>query len=154
MCLPKIILISCLTIILLISNILAAEIAVIVNKESKITTITPQETAALFLGRKQSTRSMQVVTIIEQPRDSELRKDFFRLVNGMSLIQVNAYWSRLQFSGDIQPPIVLSNNQSVLRAVQNDIKAIGYIDSNFVDDSIRVALILKDHNEQLLGYVQ
>ncbi len=121
-----------------------AEIAVIVNKENPVQSLTSREISDIYLGRRRTFPSGGLVLVLEQKRNSSLRKDFFRLLNGMTLRRLNAYWARLQFSGEVQPPPVMRNSMVMLRVVQNNIAAIGYLDAALVDDSVRVILRLKD----------
>lgn len=137
----------CLIILIPIPSLaFATDIAVIANKKSYLTGLNKKEITALFLGRRQILKNMQAITLLDQPRDSQLRKDFFRLLNGMSPTQINSYWARLQFSGDTQPPITLSDSQSILAAVKNNPDAIGYIEADLIDNSITVILMIKNYD--------
>lgn len=121
-----------------------ADVAVIVNLDNPIDAMTSTQVADFFLGRTRMFKSGIDAMILEHPRDSQLREEFFRRINGMSIKQLNAYWARLQFSGEIQPPPTLKDSRAVLESVRKNRNAIGYIDAGLVDNSIRVVLRLKD----------
>jgi len=82
--------------------------------------------------------------IYEQPVASSLRESFFRSLNGMSVIQLNAYWARLRFSGEVLPPKGLADSRAVLEAVGSNRNAIGYVDAAVVSSSVKVVLLLKE----------
>lgn len=122
-----------------------ADIAVIANRAGKLTRITPGQLSDLYLGRSRSLPDSTSVQVIELTRNSTLRERFFRRINGMTLRQVNAYWARLQFSGQVLPPPALEDETSVLAAIRDNPNAIGYVDAASVDESVRVILTLKDN---------
>lgn len=126
-----------------------ADIAVIVNSENPLHAMLPRQVSDLYLGRARNfvTEAQKTplrATVYEQPAESPLREAFFRALNGMSMNQVNAYWARLRFSGEVLPPAVLADSHVVLEAVKRDRTAIGYVDSAVVDDSVKVVLRLKE----------
>lgn len=125
----------------------AAEIAVIVNPNNPVSAMTAREVSDLYLGRSRSfVRDEQklLAAVYEQPQDSALRESFFRLLNGMNLKQLNAYWARLRFSGEVLPPMTLPDSQLVLDAVGRTRGGIGYVDAALVDGSVKVVLRLKE----------
>jgi hypothetical protein len=81
--------------------------------------------------------------VLEQEWNGAIRERFFLLLNEMNLKRINAYWVRLQFSGDIQPPPIMSDSIAMRDAVQKNRHAIGYMPSKYVDESVRVILMLK-----------
>ena len=122
-----------------------ADIVVIAAHDSPINTITVQETAHLYMGRINGVAGIGATPILlyDLP-DGPLRETFFRLLNGMSIEQVNAYWARLQFSGNVLPPTRLSNARAVLDAVSHHLNAIGYVDDSSVDASVKILLRLRE----------
>lgn len=121
-----------------------ADILVIVHVDSPLQQLAPQQVSDLYLGRQRSTASGERLQVIDLPRNSELRSRFFSSLNGMSLRSVNAYWARLQFSGDSQPPIPLPDSSAVLAVVRNNRLAIGYVDAGEATAGVRTVLTLRD----------
>jgi len=121
-----------------------SEVVVIVNLENPVQSMTPQEISDFFLGRSRVFSSGIAAEIYEQPRDAQTRQEFFHLINGMSLKMLNAYWARLQFSGEVQPPLSLSDSKAVLAAVRKSKGGLGYIDASVLDNSVKVILRLKE----------
>ncbi|MBF0228635.1 MAG: hypothetical protein HQK63_03460 [Desulfamplus sp.] len=119
------------------------EIAVVVNPKNPIVSLTSKQVSDIFLSRRRTFPSGETVMVLEQERDGAIREKFFSLVNGMNLKRLNAYWTRLQFSGEIQPPPVMSDSTAMKNVVKDNVNAIGYLPSKYVDESVRVILLLK-----------
>ncbi|HEY6896159.1 MAG TPA: hypothetical protein VI279_02775 [Rhodocyclaceae bacterium] len=126
-----------------------ADLAVIVHPDNPVQALTQKQVSDLYLGR---TRHFSVAestapipaTVYELPPDSPLRESFFHALNGMPIKQINAYWARLRYSGEVLPPPALPDSRSVLQAVSHDRNAIGYVDAATVDHSVKVVLRLKE----------
>lgn len=127
-----------------LSRAALADIVVVVHPESPLRQLAPQEVSDLYLGRVRSPQSSERLLILDLPRDSELRSRFFHQLNGMSLRSVNAYWARLQFSGDGQPPIPLPDSQAIVNIVRHNRLAIGYVEAPAVTGDVRPLLTLKE----------
>lgn len=127
-----------------------AEVVVIVHPDNPVQTMTPRQVSDLYLGRSrfigthQKGSSLPAI-IYEHPADSPLREVFFRSLNGMTLSQLNAYWARLRFSGEILPPVALGDSRAVVDAVRRNRSAIGYVDASAISGaSVKIVLHLKD----------
>ena len=75
----------------ILSGASASELAVIVNRDSPISQLTPQQVSDLYLGRARTVDRGPTLKVLDLPRDSEPRKQFFQRLNGMPIQQVNAY---------------------------------------------------------------
>lgn len=122
----------------------SADVLVIVHRDSPLHELSPSQVSDLYLGRSRSLPGSEAIVVIERERESSLRAHFFSLLNGMSLKQINAYWARLQFSGQVLPPPSLANAKDLLAAIRANRAAIGYVDASEADDSVRVVLRLPD----------
>jgi hypothetical protein len=109
-----------------------------------VQSLTAKEVSDLYLGRLRTIGGGESTLLLDQPRNSPLRERFFHLLNGMTLPRVNAYWARLQFSGDTQPPVQLADSQNIIEAVKRHRSAMGYIDTSQINDGVRVVLRLKE----------
>jgi len=127
----------------------AADVVVIVHPDNPLQSLSQREVSDLYLGRARSfqngdDRTPLLARIYEQPAESPLRDAFFRSLNGMNIKQLNAYWARLRFSGEVLPPTVLPNSRSVVDTVRRDRNAIGYVHSSEIGDSVKIVLRLKE----------
>ena len=125
-----------------------AEIAVVVHSDSPVNALSADQVSDLYLGRAHGidrgglTSSVRSA-IYDHPENSSLRQEFYRSLNGMSLRSVNSYWARLRFSGLVMPPEELRDSRAVLDRVKHDRSAIGYVDAELVDRSVKVVLRLR-----------
>lgn len=125
------------------------DLAVIVHPDSPVRTLTPREVSDLYLGRSRSVavgepKARRPAIVYEQPAGSPVRENFFRALNGMSVSQLNAYWARLRFSGEVLPPVVLADSRAVVELVSRDREAIGYVDAAALSASVRIVLRLRE----------
>ncbi|MBC7573803.1 MAG: hypothetical protein H7244_05645, partial [Herminiimonas sp.] len=82
--------------------------------------------------------------VYEYPAFGQLRERFFRALNGMAINQLNAYWARLRFSGEVLPPRELADSTAMQLAVSRDPSAIGYVDAIFLNSAVKVVLRLRE----------
>ncbi len=120
-----------------------ADIAVIVHRSNPVQAMTAREISDIYLGRSRTFKSGEFMNIYEQPLDSALREKFFHGLNGMNMKQLNAYWARLRFSGEVLPPVSLPDSLALLNVVRRDQNAITYVDAAVLDDSVRVVFLVK-----------
>lgn len=119
-----------------------AEIAVIIHPDSPLKNLSAREISDLYLGRKRTLEG-EKIQVLDLVADNPLRERFFALLNGMDQARLNAYWARLQFSGDLQPPPQLANGQAMLNAISHNRLAIGYINAAQVGSGVRTLLLLE-----------
>jgi hypothetical protein len=121
----------------------AAQIVVIVHPESSLRSLSTQQVSDLYLGRLRAIDGTSV-QLLDLADDTGLRSRFFKSINGMDLPRVNAYWARLQFSGNVLAPLQIANPDALREAVSRNRRAIGYIDASQVTPQVRAILALKD----------
>jgi ABC-type phosphate transport system substrate-binding protein len=127
--------------ILLLSTQSVADIAIIANLQNSQHQLSALQVQDIFMGRTRSFPNGQFAITFDQ---QALRNDFYQKLTGRPIAQINAYWARLMFSGQTSPPTKLADDQSIIKVVQENAGAIGYIDSKNVDaQSVRILLILK-----------
>lgn len=120
-----------------------AEIYVVVHKESKIESLSKSDVSALFLGKKRTLPNGELALVIDRGGSSLARSDFFFLLNNMSLSRVNAYWSRLTFSGRMTPPTVIEMDNDMFQLLSEHYNAISYTNQKPVDPNVNVILYLQ-----------
>lgn len=115
----------------------SAEIAVIVNKsnDSKLDKNTIER---IFMGKMKKFPNGQVALPMNASKGMNSRSDFNKAVIGRSNSQVNAYWSKLVFTGKGSMPKELSSDTEIISTISANQGAIGYIDSAAVTDDVRV----------------
>jgi ABC-type phosphate transport system substrate-binding protein len=136
---------NCLTLPLLLGMSLVAanahaDVVVIVSAKSPITSLTAEQTARIFLGKTSSFPDDRDAIPIDQAEGSPIKDEFYSKVVHKNSSQLAAYWAKIIFTGDGRPPEKLESNAAVRKAVANNPNAIGYIDKNAVNRSVKVIL--------------
>lgn len=121
----------------------AMDLVVIVHPENPVIRLSHKQVSDMFLGRRRAFPTGNSVLVLEAHRNSAIREIFFLRLNGMTLKRLNAYWARLQFSGNVHPPPEMENSRAVLEAVRQNQSAIGYVDAAILDNSVKPVLHLK-----------
>ena len=129
----KLILVSALS---LCSINVFAEVAVIINP-SNVSSVDADTIKKIYLGKSKSFSNGDKVNPVNQDGTS-VTDEFNDKVVGKSSSQLNAYWSKLIFTGKGTPPEKLASDQAVIDFVAANNDAIGYIDSAKVSDKIKV----------------
>lgn len=117
-----------------------AEVVVIVSAKSRVTSITAEQTAKIFLGKTSSFQDDGDAVPVDQSEGSAIRDEFYSKVVHKNSSQLSAYWAKVIFTGDGRPPEKLESNAAVRKAVAKNPNVIGYIDKSAVDKSVRVIL--------------
>jgi len=120
----------------------AGEPVVIVNLQSGVEKLSRDEVTNLFMGRQKRLPSGIVALPVEQALPVATRARFYQLLVKKDLPDINAYWARLFFSGQAQPPRQVESAQEVLELVAGNRGAIGVVDGALVDRRVRVVLDL------------
>lgn len=117
-----------------------AEIAVIANKSVAIASIAETQAAAIFLSQLDVLEDGTQLIPVDQKDDQETRTAFYVKVIKKDAAQLNAYWSRMVFSGQGQPPKKVADDAAVLALVRANPNVIGYVDAVAVNNSVKVLL--------------
>jgi hypothetical protein len=121
-----------------------ADIFLIVQAANPLKALTQKEAVDLYTGRSRAFGNGEFALMFDLPRDSPQRAAFYQALTGMSLAQINSYWSRLMFSGQTMPPQGLPNEQAMVDIVRRNPSAIGYLTQEPSDKTVRVVLVLKE----------
>ncbi len=121
------------------------DLAVIVNRDNPLNTISKQQLIDLFMGRSPYFPSGGAVVKLDAPSASLVRKAFYHSLVDMSLSEVNAYWARLMFSGRATPPMQVPREHDIVKLVADNSNAIGYVPKDTYGDSnndVKVVFVL------------
>jgi ABC-type phosphate transport system substrate-binding protein len=135
----------CMALVLLFSNNSAmADLAIIGHPEYFTGELDAQSVKKLFLGERKSFPDGLHATPINHTPGSNDRKEFFESVLRMQESSHERHWTRKRSTGVGYSPIELNSHDAVLRSIANTPSAISYIDSDLVNDSVKVLLIIND----------
>jgi ABC-type phosphate transport system substrate-binding protein len=113
-----------------------ADVVVIVSAHSAAT-ITAKEISRVYLGE------LNTMTPVDIANPSPARREFYAKVIGKDEAQVKARWSKIVFTGKGSAPKELPSAADVVKAVAADPNAIGYVDSSFVNLTVKIVLKVK-----------
>ena len=100
----KIALLSIMGIACLHAELSLAGVSVVVHPSVELASIQNQIAANIFLGKSSLLPDGTKVIPIDQEEGEEPRDEFYQKVVKKDASQLNAYWSRLIFTGKGQPP--------------------------------------------------
>lgn len=123
-----------------------ADIYVIVNPSNNLKPLSHKEAVDLFMGRTRMFPNGDYVLACDLPRDHVVRAGFYQSLTGMTQAQLNSYWSRLMFTGQVMPPQTITNETAVVDMVKRNPGAIGYVSVDPTDKGVRVVLTIKAGN--------
>jgi len=115
-----------------------AEPVVIVNQNSGVDSLKREQVIDLFMGRSRAFPNGHRAIPCDQGFKSSTAAQFYKLLTGRTLAQINAYWARLIFTGRAMPPLQLRGNEKVMEEVRRNPAAIAYVDETYVDDTVKV----------------
>jgi len=117
-----------------------ADVVAVVSSKSTLTELSKNQVVDIFLGRVSHFPDGEQALPIDQAEGSAARDEFYAKFAGKSAAQIKAHWAKIIFTGRGQPPEEVSNSIEVKKMVIKKPHAIGYIDKNMVDGSVKVLL--------------
>jgi hypothetical protein len=125
------------------SALAADPLYVVVSAQSTLRSVTQNDVLALYTGRVRTLPpSGEVFTPLDQQRDGPARAAFYQALTGMDIARINSYWARLHFTGQVQPPQAVGDDNAVIQRLRVDPSAIAYLTREPPDASVRVVLRL------------
>jgi len=121
---------------------LMADISVVVNPNSGVDSLTQSQVKKIFMGKTKQFPNGSAVRPVDQNSGSTY-KEFYKKIAGKSPSKMNKYWVKLTFTGKAEAPKKVGSNSSVIDAVKENTKTIGYIDSSAVTNDVKVVYTVK-----------
>jgi hypothetical protein len=117
-------------------------LVIIVNLESGVTRLTREQAEGIFMGRQKRLPSGLVALPVEQLLPPEARLRFYQYLVHLPITEIRAYWARMYFSGQAQPPRQTQSSEETVEVVMANRGAIGFLVKERVDPRVRVVLEL------------
>ncbi|MDT0582774.1 phosphate ABC transporter substrate-binding protein [Brumicola blandensis] len=124
----------------LFSSQVFAGYAVVVHPENT-SEIDYQLVKRIFLGKETAFSNGEVATVLTHSPDSALRVEFDEAVLQRRTAAVDAYWSKLVFTGRGTMPKTVSSDQEMIELILQNKNAIGFIDTSSVNSDVKVVKI-------------
>jgi len=116
------------------------EPVVVMNATSAITRLGQDDVVNIFLGRYRRLPTGVMAVPIDQPENAALRAEFYRKLVNKEPNEINAYWSRLLFSGKTSPPLQAVTANDVVMLLASQPGGIAYMDRSQVEKRFRIVM--------------
>ncbi|NMH60521.1 hypothetical protein [Alteromonas ponticola] len=116
----------------------STELVVVVHKDNPTETLTRSQLIDLYMGKYVAFPDGSKAQPLDIDNDEATKEQFYKALVGMPLNRVNAYWSRIKFSGRARPPVAQQDQQAVLSYIESTGSAIAYIHENNLTDNVKV----------------
>jgi ABC-type phosphate transport system substrate-binding protein len=113
------------------------DIAIVVHP-SNTTALDKSALERIYMGKTNNLNNGRAALPINATKGAATRAEFNKLVIERSDAQINAYWSKLLFTGKGTPPKELATDQEIIATVSANEDAVGYVDSSAVTDNVKV----------------
>lgn len=115
---------------------MAADYAVVIARDSVISTMELNKIRDIFLKRRSFEAGLKLIPV--NPLGSEpARLQFEVNVLGMERTEIDRFWTTSHFQG-VSPPTTQASLTSIKAFVERVEGAIGYVPISMVDESVRV----------------
>jgi hypothetical protein len=120
-----------------------ADLVVVANAKSGIERLTRNEVVNIFLGRFRQLPTGDMARPADQPDDAPEKARFYRLLVNKELTDINAYWTRLVFSGKTSPPYQAKSRDDIADWLNRYAGALAYMERGQVGSGSRIVLELE-----------
>ena len=117
---------------------LSSEIVVVVNQNNPTDNLSRSELIDLYMGKYVAFPDGSKAVPLDIENDTQVRQQFYQALLGMPLARVNAYWSRVKFSGRARPPLKQIDQDAVIEYLNQTDNGIGYIYADKVSGNLKV----------------
>jgi len=127
---------------LLLAGTAHGELAIIAHPDNPEPALTLKQVKRIYLARAKTFPQGGLVQRADQEPGSPVRQEFMNKVLKLRERQLNAYWSKMTFTGRGTRPEVVGKDGDIKQWVLHHPKGLGYIDAGQVDDQVKVLLII------------
>lgn len=135
MIIPKILL---LLYLILLAPLASADLVLVANPDSGIERLTKNDIINIYLGRYRRLPTGSTAVPIDLSADTALKAEFYQRLVSKNLAEINAYWSRLVFSGKTRPPQQVDTSDEALKMVANNLSALAYVNREAINSEVIV----------------
>ena len=114
------------------------DLVVVVHKNNPVDKLSKDQLIDLFMGKYVAFPDGKKAIPLDINDSSQLKKQFYQALVGLPLARVNAYWSRIKFTGRARPPQEMANEQALVSFMNSQDRAIGYLPRSKVTKNLKV----------------
>jgi len=125
---------------------LAAEqdLVVVVNINNPTSKMSKSQVIDLFMGRYIAFPNGEKATPIDLIDEQDIKIFFYQNLVGMSLARVNAYWSRVKFTGRVKPSVKVPSETELIQHMNSSPLSIGYMERRNLTKHLKVVYALNE----------
>lgn len=116
----------------------ANNLVVVVDIDNPISALTKKEVIDIYMGRYKTFPDSRLVQAIDYPPGSSIKQLFYQLLVDRSERKINAYWSRLLFSGRAIPPKSTDSPEEVVSVLINNPNGLAYMPEHAVTSEMKI----------------
>lgn len=114
------------------------ELVLVVNQNNPTQALTKSQVIDLYMGKFVAFPDGTKALPLDLDDDANTKAVFYDALVGMPLTRVNAYWSRVKFSGRARPPMSSENEQDTINFVLENDNAVAYVYESSLTDDLKV----------------
>lgn len=122
-----------------------AELVVVVHPHSQVNSLDRAQLINIYMGRYRQLPTGEAALPVDL---TGLKQRFYRALVNKDLAEINSYWARLVFSGQVSPPLQLASPAEVLDYVRRNPGALGFVDETDVPQDLRIVARLAESDRQ------
>jgi len=119
-------------------------LVVVVNKANPVAELSRSELIDLFMGKYVAFPNDDMAIPVELNGNHKIKVEFYQELVGMPLSRVNAYWSRLRFTGRKRAAVFKANEIDLIAFIIANKQAIGYVPQSLITEDLKVVYILNE----------
>ncbi|WP_440876538.1 hypothetical protein [Thalassotalea sp. PLHSN55] len=119
-------------------------IVIVVNANNPTKLMNRSEVIDIFMGKYVAFPNGEKAVAIDLDSEQETKRRFYQLLVGRSLPSINAYWSRIRFSGRMRASLQQANEASVISSIEENVTAIGYIPKSMLNKNLKIVYELHE----------
>ena len=120
------------------------DLVVVVNINNPTAKMTKSQVIDLFMGRYIAFPNGEKATPIDLIDDNDTKIFFYQNLVGMSLARVNAYWSRVKFTGRVKPSFKVPSEAGLIQHMKSSPLSIGYMKRTNLTKHLKVVYALNE----------
>lgn len=119
-------------------SLVQADVLVVVHPSYGASSVSTNDVSKVFLGKSSALPGGGPLIPIDQNEAAATRGDFYKKVANKDAAQLNAYWSKLIFTGQGQPPKAVGGDDVVIELVSKNPNMIGYVSGSAATGKVKV----------------
>ncbi|MEW6991993.1 hypothetical protein AADZ91_15095 [Colwelliaceae bacterium 6441] len=114
------------------------DIVVVVNIKNSVNSMSHSQVIDMFMGKYVAFPNGEKAKPVDLDQEQLTKATFYQKLVGRSLSNINAYWSRLKFTGRIKESTQLKSEADVVNFIANNTSSIGYIPRSMTTDKLKI----------------